>query len=310
VTISPAAMVLGLVQALAAGGPAVVTQSAPVEVTAAGRCPEAADVDAELRRMGAATTMNGPEGPADRAVVIEELQGLRVRLFRAGGDLFGDRSIVTSADCGERAIAAAVLIGAWRSELRSELKVEMDALGPERRATLETPRWRPSVGAAGLAVTSAADSWALGVALDGQLTHRAGWSGRATVWGAAVRDETLGEGPGRAQWTRWALGIGPSYEGTGPGATVASLFAQVAVARIHVAGEGFPVRYRNATFDWGVRAGVEAGLRLGALVPLVGAGVAFWPRSQRAIAIGSDETRALPAVDVLVTLGLRWEARR
>jgi hypothetical protein len=301
---------LGLLQAIAASGAAVAATAGPVEVVAAGRCPDAADVDVELRRMGAAATVNGTDARADRAVVIEEPQGLRVRLYRAVGDLISDRSIVTTADCGERAIAAAVLIGAWRSQLRSELKVERGELGPEPRATLETARWRPSVGAAGLAVTSAADSWALGAALDGQLTHRGGWSGRATVWGTAVRDQALGEGPGRAQWTRWAIGIGPSYEGSGPGATVASLFAQVAVARISVAGEGFPVSYQNATFDWGVRAGIEAGVRRGVLVPLVGAGVAFWPRSQRAIAIGSDDTGALPSVDVLVTLGLRWDAGR
>ena len=287
--------------AVAAAPPAVA-----VEISGIADCPSAAGVRAELTRLGTQPPASGEPGVADHAEVMGDARGVRVRLRRADGQIFAERSIATAPACGERAAAVAVVIATWEAELRSDVTLELRALP---REPPPAPPWWLSVGAAGLGVADAARSWAAGAGLDFQVAHDRGWGLRATGWGAGFRSEPFADGPGRARWTRLALGVGPAYE-LRTRAAVLSLFAQLAVAQIRVGGEGFTTTHRDATFDWGARGGFDAALGRGALVPVVGLGGVVWPRRQDAVAVGVAGRATLPTVDLMVTVGLRWSPRR
>ena len=169
-----------------------------IEVHAAGNCPSAEAVSAELGRIAA----DSGETRFDRgqADVFESPRGLQVRLGRAAGGTDGERTIETSADCAERAIAAAVVIASWQTDLRSEVELALRAVGARSGAT---PSWFPSAGVAGVGVASGTGAWAAGSALDLQLAHRTGWGARVAVWGTSYRSVGLGTDSGRATVWVW-----------------------------------------------------------------------------------------------------------
>ena len=284
----------------------VAIRSGDVAVVAGGAdaCPSAAAVAAELGRLAGGSP--GRSAP-DRAQVEGEAAGIRVRLHRADGVLVGERSIETRADCGERAAAAAVVIATWEAELRLNVTLELRAIGaePAIAASPEPSRWSLSVAAQGLGVASGAASWTAGGALDFQLSHAGGFGVRGAIWAAGFRELDLGSDAGRARWARWAVGVGPSYQRRA-GPVALSAFAQLAIGQLFVAGEGFDRTYSDWTVDVGARAGVDVGLARRGLSPVLGLGAVIWPGSQQAVALGVPQTAELPAVDMFVSLGLRW----
>jgi hypothetical protein len=48
------------------------------------------------------------------------------------------------------------------------------------------------------------------------------------------------------------------------------------------------------------------GVRRRTWTPKLGLAVAYWPRPQTAIVVGSGQAVTLPAVDVVASLGLGW----
>jgi hypothetical protein len=299
-----AGIVLVLVS-LALDGEAVI-RSGDVAVMArgAGACPSAAGVAAELGRLaGSAPTRD----VADRAEVDAEATGIRVHLYRADGALVGERVIATGADCSERAAAAAVVIATWEAALRSDVTLELHAMGADRAPppAPEPSPWSLSVAAQGLGVASAAGSWTAGGAVDFQLAHARGFGLRGAVWATGFRSQDLGGESGRARWARWAVGVGPSYQHAA-GHLMLSAFGQLAVGQIFVTGEGFDRTYSDWSANLGARAGLEVGLVRRGLSPVLGVGAVVWPGSQRARADGVQETAELPAIDMFVSLGLRW----
>ena len=281
------------------------TRSGDVAVVARGTedCPSAAGVEAELGRLaGSAPSRDG----RDRAEVEGEAPGLRVRLYRADGALVGERAIETGADCGERAAAAAVVIATWEAALRSDVTLELHGVGAERPEPSPEPSpWSLSAAAQGLGVASAADSWTAGGVVDVQLAHARGFGLRGAVWATGFRSQELGGESGRVRWARWAVGVGPSYQ-RAAGDVLLSVFAQLAMGQIFVAGDGFDRTYSDWSADIGARAGIDVGLARRGLSPVLGVGAVVWPGSQQALAIGVPATAELPAVDMFVSLGLRW----
>jgi hypothetical protein len=272
----------------------------PIEVCAIGNCPSKEAVSAELERIAAVSDRTWSRH--GRADVFESTQGVRVRLSGLSGGVDGERAVETGADCGERAIAAAVVIASWQSALSSEVDLDLTAI---RTGPGATPAWFPSVGVAGVGTTGGAGGWAWGAALDFQVAHRGGWGGRIAAWGTSYRSQALGNDSGRASWTRWALGIGPAYQ-LDRDWLVLAVSAQLAVAIIAVKGEDFAVTREDAGVDVGARLGIEMGFRRAAFVPCVGIGVVVWPRSHRVLALGIDDEKTLPKLDLLLTAGVRW----
>jgi hypothetical protein len=277
-----------------------VGDSMRIEVHTTGNCPGSEAVTAELGRIAA-----GPEETTSdhgRADIFESSRGLRVRLSRASGGTGGERAIETSADCGERAIAAAVVIASWQTDLRSEVKLDLKSIGAQPGST---PSWFPSAGIAGVGVASGTATWAAGAGLDLQMAHRSGWGARLAAWGTTYRSEVLGTDSGRASWTRLVLGIGPVYQ-LDRGRWVLVAAAQLAVARMVVRGEDFAITRQDTGVDVGARLGIEAGFRWGAFAPCAGIAVVGWPRSHRVKALGLDDEKTLPKLDVLLAVGVRW----
>jgi hypothetical protein len=294
----PVSIAIGLVGIFTAGSTAA--EPVPIKVYAIGNCPSSETVSAELGRIAAFSGDTWAEH--GRADVFESPRGVRVRLSSLSGGVDGERTVETGVDCGERAVAAAVVIASWQSALSSE--VDLD-LSTTRAAPRATSAWLPSVGAAGVGTTGVVGGWAWGAALDVQVAHRSGWGGRIAAWGTTLRTQPLGADSGRAMWTRWALGIGPAYQ-LDRSWLVLAVSAQLAVARIVVKGENFEVAREDAGVDVGARLGIEAGFRRAAFVPCVGLGVAFWPRSHRVLVLGIDDKKILPKLDLLLTAGIRW----
>jgi len=285
------------------------SRSGDVAVVARGTegCPGAAGVAAELGRLSGSSASRGG---TDRAEVDGAPAGLRVRLYRSDGTLVGERTIDTGADCGERAAAAAVVIATWEATLRSDVTLELHGVGAEPTLAPSQPSpWSLSAAAHGLGVATAADAWTPGGAVDVQLAHARGFGLRGAIWGAGFHSQDLGAESGRVRWARWAAGVGPSYQ-RAAGSVLLSVFAQLAAGQIFVAGEGFDRTFSDWSANIGVRGGIDVGLARAGLSPVVGAGAVAWPGSQRAQEVGVQETVELAAVDVFVSVGLRWNAGR
>jgi hypothetical protein len=272
----------------------VVAEAMPIDVHTSGDCPSSGAVTAELGRIAAAHQ----ETTSDRARadIFETSRGVRVRLSNASGGTGSERSIETSADCRERAIAAAVVIASWQTDLRSEVRLDLEA---------SIPSWFPSAGIAGVGVESGIATWAGGVGLDFQMAHRSGWGGLLAAWGTSYRAQALGTNSGQASWTRWVLGIGPAYE-LDRDRWILVAAAQLAVARFLVRGENLAITRQDEGVDVGARLGIEAGFRWGAFAPCAGIAVVGWPRSHRVKAYGVDDEKTLPKLDVLLAAGFRW----
>jgi hypothetical protein len=271
-----------------------VAEPMPIEVHTSGNCPSSEAVIAELGRIAAAPEETTSD--RGRADIMESSRGVRVRLSSAADGTGGERSIETSADCGERALAVAVVIASWQTDLRSEVRLAIEA---------STPSWFPSAGIAGVSVTSGIAPWAWGGGLDLQMAHRNGWGGRLAAWGTSYRAQALGTDSGQASWTRWVLGIGPVYE-LDRKRWLLIAAAQLAVARFVVRGENFATTRQDAGVDVGARLGIEVGFRRGAFVPCAGIAAVGWPRSHRVKALGVDDEKTLPKLDVLLAAGFRW----
>ena len=80
------------------------------------------------------------------------------------------------------------------------------------------------------------------------------------------------------------------------------------VGQVFVGGEDFDRTFSDWSVDVGGRAGIDLGLVRRALSPVLGVGAVVWPGSQRVSAIGVEGTSELPATDMFVSLGLRWNS--
>jgi hypothetical protein len=274
-----------------------VADAMRIEVHAVGDCPSGEAVQAELGRIAADHDETMAEG--GRADIFESPRGVRIRLHRPSDGAVTERAVDTAADCEERALAAAVVLASWQADLRSEVRLELVGTRPS------WPSWFPSAGVAGVGVVSDGGGWAAGAALDFQVAHRSGWGARIAGWGTGFRAQSLGNDPGRASWTRLALGIGPIY-GIDRKRWIWVAAAQLALARITVRGDNFLIDREDAAVDLGARLAFEAGFRLGAFAPCVGLAVIGWPRTHRAVVLGVAGEKTLPKLDLLLAVGIRW----
>lgn len=271
-----------------------VGDSMRIDVHASGTCPSSEAVTAELGRIAIAPDETLSD--RGRAEIFESSRGVRVRLRNAAGGPGDERAIETSADCGERAVAAAVVIASWQADLRSKVKLDLKD---------STPSWFVSAGIAGMGVASSIGSWAGGGGIDLQIAHGSGWGGRLAAWGTSDRAQALGTNPGQASWTRWVLGVGPVYE-LDRKRWLLTAAAHFAVARLAVRGEDLATTRQDASVDLGARPGIEVGFRRQALAPCVGIAVLGWPHSHRVKVLGVADERTLPKVEVLLSAGFRW----
>jgi hypothetical protein len=310
-------LLAGVLFGVAEGGVPARARSIPLEVRAPGDCPASGIVATEIDRILGTAPRRAGGTALDCAVVSAQSDRLHVRLVSSDGRIIGERVIQAAADCADRAAAAAIMIATWEADLRSPVTLGLPSVVRDEAPISAPPSpWSAALGVSGVGVASTAEAWTPGVALDAEIVHRRRWGLRSTLWGTGERSEPLAAGPGRARWARWAVGIGPRFGGdVGPVRVI--VLGELALARIAVSGDGLPRTYGDASLDWGARAGLElssapwSAEARGPIALVVGLGAAYWPRRHQAMVAGLGETsRALPPLDALMWLGLRWEIGR
>jgi serine-type D-Ala-D-Ala carboxypeptidase/endopeptidase (penicillin-binding protein 4) len=111
-----------------------------------------------------------------------------------------------------------------------------------------------------------------------------------------------GPGVGRSEWTRIAGAVGPRYRMTGEAFSL-DLKALVAAGGFWVHGHGY--MQNSSSRSWAVGGGLGARLSLerSVLAPWIGVDAIVWPGSHNIEVVGVPETKSIPTVDLLMSLG-------
>jgi hypothetical protein len=288
-------MVTGLIGALAA-----LSLTGLVEADTGG-CPDGNAVEEQLLPL-----IPPPAQRAPRRAVVQRSGGvLRVELRDPAGRVLAARELPATASCGDLAAAAAVVLGsAWRAAPAPELPpLHLDADAVLRRPALPPKRLPWEVAASAfVSFAGSGGAPAAGGALETTITPRGRRLGARVVFlGAGLREEPVG--PGRAAWTRLALGAGPRY-GLDKGRFLLSLHAEGLVAVVLARGEGFAESFQSADVDLGLGGGVRIGLRLGPVAPFIGGTILGWLRPQTIHVANIAATVDLPRFEVLLAAGV------
>jgi hypothetical protein len=281
---------LGLVALLVAGG---------VELSAESDCPSAEAVANELRAIA-----GDAEATGERVVIVTDARGVALRLTGRDGTLLAER-VLPAGDCAELARAAAVLIAAWRTEVRPTAP----------RLVLPPPKQPVPIGfelgagfTAALAPGSTNDLFAAGGTLAASVGPRRGrLLARLAVTGLALRSLAVGTTTGaHARFTRAGLSAGPLVRFR-PGRFLLDLFAELTAALVYADALGFPVNASSVGFDVGLGGGARAAIRAGPVAPFLGVRVAGWLTPQSVQVNGAAGGKAdLPRVDILLEAGISF----
>lgn len=276
---------------------ATATVATPAGTPAA--CPGAAAVEARLLPL-----LPPPEQRAPRLARISRRgAALLVELLDPSGRLLASRELPATAPCDDLAAAAAVVLGAsWQASPPPELPPL--SLEPTPVLRRPAPQRRPFELAASAFVSfaGAGGDVAPGGLVETSLAPRGRRLGaRLFLLGAGARETALG--PGRAAWTRLALGAGPRY-GLDKGRFFLALHAEGLLALTLVRGEGFPESLQSAAADLGLGGGLRVGVRVGPLSPFLGGAVIGWLRPQRLEVAGLLASAELPRYEILLTGGV------
>lgn len=274
---------------LALEGTAVAGAASPVS------CPTAAQVDAELERLGESGVVDRL-GESDVSVAGGTM---RIVLRDRTGTTLGVREVAAPSECAKRISLAAVLLAAWAKTWNET------AFAPAVHAEVaESARARRDVEV-GLAVGAAADgdghAPAGGLLARVQLDH-----GLSTVVAADLEGQRqIPVGPGAATYLGLRLGCGLAVRAQ-RGLVWTELAVLPQVTRLSVEGKNL-MTPRTATL-WG--AAVEArgriGLGWGRLAPFLSLAVDRTLVQERLTLDDTTDSAHLPAWDVAVQMGVSW----
>jgi hypothetical protein len=303
----------------------------PVVIDGATSCPSP---DAVARELGALLSADPVAREPDQAELVQEgAAGLRVELRRGDGSWVAGRTVATAQTCDQAAVAAAVVIAAWETDLGPrgpELTVDLGPRSPARGQAAAPPRptperpvlWRRSVPEAPRSQGGVVE---IGAALGGSLSGGSVATSLLVDLTASGRDQPLGlklsfealsshrsdlnPGPGSIAWHRFALAAGARYRVTAPGVFF-DLHTSLEGALLEIQGDQIPtfstpISVKKSTVDLGLGTGVRVGFGTparGHVVPWIGLGVTFWSQNP------SIETEAtlvsIPEIEAVVHLGL------
>jgi hypothetical protein len=111
-----------------------------------------------------------------------------------------------------------------------------------------------------------------------------------------------GPGPGRSEWTRMVGAAGPRYRIKTRAVSV-DLKAALAAGWIWVHGHGFQQDSHSRMWAFGAGLGARLSLERSRLAPWIGVDAMAWPGSHRIAVFDVADTKAIPAVDLLMSLG-------
>jgi hypothetical protein len=278
-----------------------------VTVVASGHCPSAEDVEARLRQLLPAPVGEAAGEPTGDQSILRELADGSVELeLRSSAGTVLRRYLPARASCAEQADIAATVIAAWQVELKSALPAparpppSVPASAPQKRRAVPSYELSAALVTSVLAAGATAGGW-----LEGSVMLCAcGVSARFGILGIGLRSVPLG--PGSGVFTRAAARVGVGYRIL-PRAFTLDVAADLPLALLYGAGEGFDNNQTALGFDVGLSASLRLGRRLGPVQPFVEAALVGWLRSsQLTVAGGVVDSVELPRLEALFSLGLTY----
>lgn len=280
----------------------LVTQGTPTLVSGSGKCPAAADVQAQLNRL-----VSGGDRQAESysAHLVRERDTITITLEDVDAQIIASRTLSQKASCEDLVAAAAVIIATWEVELRGRGNLGLwQPVAPTLAAatTTTTPRW--SIGG-GFGYAFASDSPAPGLWLHAARRREQ----RRLQWHAAFATNhayriTLGQGD--AEWSRIGACVGPAL-GTLSQRYPAELALLAGASWLSMRGVDQFKNKADFAVDPEVRLLVRMGVRLGNTVPWL-AGMLVARPLQRTLALepGTIE-RGMSILEVGVIAGLSFD---
>jgi hypothetical protein len=306
--------------------PSAPSDAAPplLAIVSDASCPAPAAVGTLLREI---LGLSSTEHVDEVAHLVHEDGLLRVSLRAADSRVLGERRLPGDGSCEELARAAAVVLASWLTDAHPELVPALPMPPLAERA--------PSVARAEPAVSAAPPAPSGAVSSRGELVPRGGFRTRAAlvlglgfaptplalVGGAGVALVPPGSGlgaalhagfstwrsvdvdGGRAVYRRWPLGAGAVLRFAG-----ASLSGEVeggaAIGWLTLEGRSFGVSHdaSDATFGPFLTARAIGSGRL--VAPLVELSGLYWARATRVYGDPARPSRALPSLELSLSLGL------
>jgi hypothetical protein len=288
--------------------------SPTIESVAPGTCPSAVSVQTELAALLPSRRDDDHAASGAHTVRLTESDGnVRVTLMDGGGGVLAMRELPATRSCEELAVAAAVVVATWASQLDSVGPLSVGAVGlaPPRPATTavasspmaSAPPPSFAVGL-GLVTSVAGGTVAPGARLEGRLAPFAARLGLAvSLTAVAERTVSVGEHPGAADWARGTLAAGPEYRwGDRPRTLDLHLLALVAALR--VSGVALPQTRSETTGQLGIAAGARAGWSWGTGMAWLGADALVFPGRDALAIEGLTAMGTLPHLELQLAAGM------
>ena len=292
---------------------ATVIAATSVDVRSATNCPS---TEAVVERLLPLLAAGAAEERDVAQLEVGEVQAggameLRLRLGRADASVVGDRRLLMQGTCQDMAEAVAMVIAAWETKPLpaavpdvAPVPAVTEASAPLRAyqpALRQNQPWQLLVGAgAGAALVG-------GLAATGGVDIQVGraaspWQLRFGLVGETARQVNLN--PGYVDWQHTTAMLGACWRLLDP-AWLLSLDAGPAAGWATLVGNGFSPNHQQRSFEYGVEAGLRAGLKLGRWVAWAEWRTRMWANVQRATLDGDSTSAAeLHQVDTAVSLGL------
>jgi D-alanyl-D-alanine carboxypeptidase/D-alanyl-D-alanine-endopeptidase (penicillin-binding protein 4) len=136
---------------------------------------------------------------------------------------------------------------------------------------------------------------------------RAELGGEASLFGTTFHN-IAGPGLGNTEWTRVGASIGPRYRLHAQSLTV-DFKALASVGAFWVRGRGYVMDTSNTSWAAGAGGGVRVSLERSVLSPWIALDAMFWPGKHTIAIANVPDTRSIPSLDLLVSLGFSLRVR-
>lgn len=280
--------------------------AAPVEVHSATACPSSEAITARLLPLlpGQASKTSLAD-QADLKLIPGEPAGpprLRLRLTSADGTPIGQRDIPLSDRCDELAETVAVLLASWKSDPQPGIPPLAGPPAIARSAPASTGataglELQLGVGAGAALLGGTAPSGRLEAGLGSLHSH---WQGRIGLAAEATRQTALA--PGHVHWRHGMATVSLVCRTLNPD-WLLSADAGPLLGFATLSGQGFDVNQQQNSLEFGLDAGLRAGLRWRRFTLWADLRGESWLQRQRARVTGGDAI-AMARWDLAATLGL------
>ncbi len=283
---------------------ATLLGAGPVVGAAGGAdCPTATEV---AERVAHLLTSDGPTRAPDVVAISDDGGRVRVTLRDAAAGVIGERVFEGPGKfaCADLAAAAAVVVATWESDIHPEFTLQLPG-GSAPRAAAPAPG-SFDLGAAlfgSIAPTSDAAGVAPGLALVAVWTPRGVGPGLRLAL-LATTERALPLAGGQLNWRLPAAAIGLDWRwAAGEGAWAPHAHVDALAGWAFLQGVGFMNNFHSGGFEPGAGFGLRLLRRGGWLSPWADLSAVYWLRRQVALEMASGQTRQLPRVEGILSVG-------